>query len=80
MIYCPVGCPGGDSPNYPHCAECNGEIYPEEALETPDGKLYCSYCLDNMELSDILRICEISDVRMLLNLLLGGKKTTSEGE
>ena len=80
MIHCPLGCPGAESPRYPHCAECNGEVYPEEALAMPDGKLYCSYCLDSMELSDVLRICEISDVKVLLNLLVVSKKTMNEGE
>jgi len=69
MLFCPPACPGYDEPKLPRCSVCDAEIYPDEAFGLED-KFICSYCLDNMELFDVLRICEIKDVKKLLTVAL----------
>ena len=69
-LFCPSGCPGNDASELPRCSECGAEVYPDEAFRVPDGEYICSYCLDNMELFDVLRICEIKDVKTLLAVVL----------
>ena len=75
MLFCPPRCPGYDAPELPRCSECSTEVYPDETFRTVDGRFICSYCLDNMELFDVLRICEIDDVKTLLTVVLSHRRT-----
>ena len=68
-IFCPRGCPGEEEAEMPRCSVCGGEVYADEAFNDGGDNIFCKYCLDNAEVSDILRIYGISDIKIFLSTL-----------
>ena len=64
---CPDGCPGAVADKSEECAICgrmirDGEKYAEDG----ENGVVCEHCANQMEIDDVLRICEVSSVMELL--------------
>ena len=67
--FCPIGCPSEEVEVNPHCAVCGAETYAEEAYTFDGKKIFCPYCIDNMELCDVMDTYGISGIKELIAIL-----------
>lgn len=69
MAFCPSGCPEREPSPVRRCPRCEMPLYSGEGVKAPDGVIYCKDCISEMDLSEVLQICEISDAVSLLGIL-----------
>ena len=65
---CPDGCPNAVADKNDECELCgslieNGDEYAEDG----EGGIVCEHCANQMEIDDVLRICEVASVMELLS-------------
>jgi len=69
MTFCPSACPNGEDLSAERCPACEMPLYEGEGIKAPDGSIYCKDCISEMDIYDILQICEIKDAVSLLKIL-----------
>ena len=69
MLFCPSSCPNGESESSVRCYRCDTPIYSDEGVKAPDGGRYCKDCISEMDIDEILQICEIRDAVSLVGIL-----------
>lgn len=70
---CPPTCPGFVSPREitgQRCEWCE-EYYGRSDILRIGGKSYCSDCVSEMTVNDIIRISEICDIKEFVDLIEG---------
>ena len=72
MTFCPSGCPESVDKVSARCPRCEMPLYVGEGVTAPDGKLYCDDCISEMDIDEILQICEISDTASLIGIVKKG--------
>lgn len=76
QVHCPPSCPNHgllppDYSNRPHrfCRICLGIIPPGDVAYRYGKKVICFSCAEEIEISDLMRICEIENRRELISIL-----------
>ena len=69
MILCPPGCPNGEDTSLERCPRCGMPLFEGEGTKAPDGATYCEDCISEMDILEILNICEIPNAAALLEIL-----------
>lgn len=67
--FCPSGCPNREYETTRECPTCGIPLYSDEGIEAPDGGIYCKDCISEMDIDEILQICEIKDAVSLVGIL-----------
>ena len=63
---CPDSCPGVVGDKSDECRSCGSAVRCGEEYVEDGGEIVCENCANEMELDEILRICEVSSVTELL--------------
>ena len=69
MTFCPSRCPNGERGYDRVCPRCELPLYEGEGVTAPDGVTYCKECISEMDMDEILQICEINDAVSLIKAL-----------
>ena len=67
--FCPSGCPNREWGEHKKCPICGNYIYIDEGIRAPDGEIYCKDCISEMDIDEILQICEIKNSIELIGLI-----------
>ena len=67
--FCPTGCPNREWAEREKCPVCGSYFYSDEGIEAPDGERYCKECISEMDIDEILQICEIKDNISLIGIV-----------
>ena len=68
-VFCPSTCPNGEGDFTEICPQCGSALFEGEGIKAPDGCTYCKDCISEMDIYDILQICEIPDAVSLIEAL-----------
>ncbi|MBQ8388167.1 MAG: hypothetical protein IJX46_04520 [Clostridia bacterium] len=72
FTYCPEACPGYDGNGgrpLGRCALCGSYIYADDKHTEGNGELYCADCLEELDTSTLLYICNMASIYELLHEL-----------